>query len=431
MTPKKLITVFEHESLRVTDGRLSQFQLETLQAYHGEKGVPYFSLAHKGIKFNSYVGVLQVGKTAIEVLPKADGINDETHWRDALIGMIKAVGLFKIDAPSYSSLKLKPNSILDLYFELFINQVEYLLHTGLVKKYRKIEGNKDSLKGRIKFNKHITKNIVHKERFYVCNTVYDNHHQLHCILFKAIQLLKRINTNPSLSSRLGSLCLNFPEMPDIKVTESLFSKINFNKKTEKYRTAIDIAQLLLLNFHPDIRRGQNDVLALMFDMNLLWEKFVHASLRKHKSPDATIKAQSTKSFWMHENGRKITIRPDIVIDQNTENCVVLDTKWKNLSGSYPSIEDLRQMYVYMKYYDTKRVALIYPGTDNRHSSGLYFHETDSRLGDSVCSLIPLPVNTNIKSWQYSIHNTVSKWINTHLLQPTETIKFKNKSMESD
>ncbi|MBU1172689.1 MAG: McrC family protein [Proteobacteria bacterium] len=419
MIRKNIITVFEHESLKVTDERLSQSQLESLQAFYGEKGVPYFSLIHKGIKFNSYVGVIQVGQTTIEILPKADGFSDETHWRDALIGMIKAVGLFKINVPTYSSLKLKPNSILDLYFELFINQVEYLLHTGLVKKYRKVEGNKDSLKGRIKFNTHIPKNIVHKERFYVCHSVYDNHHQLHCILFKAIQLLKRINTNPSLSNRLGTLCLNFPEMPDIKVTESLFSKTHFNKKTEKYRTAIDIAQLLLLNFHPDIKRGQNHVLALMFDMNVLWEKFVYVSLRKHKSPDATIKAQNTKSFWKHENGRRINIRPDIVMDQNTENCVVLDTKWKNLSGSYPSIEDLRQMFVYMKYYDTRRVAVIYPGADYLNVSGCYSKESPTEIGDLNCCLISLPVNPDIKLWQRSIHATVSEWKNSGSLQLAE------------
>src|SRR5690606_36361637 len=117
-----------------------------------------------------------------------------------------------------------------------------------------------------------------KERFYVKFSTYDKDHKIHQILFKALKLLNRINTNGVLSSRIGSLLLNFPEVVDIKISESLFDKLQFDRKTERYRIAINIAKLLLLNYHPDIKRGRNDVLALMFDMNVLWEQFVFASL---------------------------------------------------------------------------------------------------------------------------------------------------------
>ena len=410
MTKKNTITVFEHESLRLSDDKLSKGQLESLQAFYGEKGVPYYSLIHKGVKFNSFVGVLQVGPTTIEVLPKADGIDGEDAWRKTLIDMMRSVGLFDIHAPSQSRLSLKTNSILDLYFELFIKHVEYLLHSGLVKKYRKVEGNKTVLKGRLMFGKHMTKNAVHKERFYVCHTTYDNQHQLHCILYKAIHLLKRINSNALLSNRLGSLILDFPEMPDIKITESLFSKLNYNRKTEKYRNAIEIARLLLLNYHPDVRSGQNDVLALMFNMNLLWEKFVYSSLRKHKSSDTEIKSQTKKGFWKPDNGNRSSIKPDIVIHPNNERCVVLDTKWKNLNGKNPSPDDLRQMYVYMKYYNAKKVALVYPGGVNTPISGKYFKESSSDIGENECSIISLAVNQDITKWQQVIHETVSDWL---------------------
>ena len=80
------------------------------------------------------MGVIQVGKTSIEVLPKADKNNDTKTWRKVLIGMLHAVGIFNIYAPSSSNLQLKTNSILDLYFEIFVNEIEYLLHRGLAKK---------------------------------------------------------------------------------------------------------------------------------------------------------------------------------------------------------------------------------------------------------------------------------------------------------
>lgn len=411
--PEKHITVYEHETLRYDRGeqRITETQLEALQVYYGEKGVPYYSLVHHGIKFGSYVGVLQVGNTTIEILPKADKSGDEESWRKVLIGMLRASGVFDIQAPSSSNLHLRANSILDLYFELYIKELEYLLHLGLVKKYRKTEANQTALKGSLQFSKHIQQNLVHKERFFVKYTTYDKDHTIHQILFKAIKLLQRINTNGVLSSRIGSLLLNFPEVADIKVSESLFEKLQFDRKTERYRTATDIAKLLLLNYHPDVKRGRNDVLALMFDMNVLWEQFVYVSLRKHKSEDTTITAQHTRNFWKPDSGSRSSMKPDIVINKDKENCIVLDTKWKNLNGYNPSPEDLRQMYVYMKYYSAKKVALIYPGSETCVKSGKYFTEGTKEIGEAECSVISLNVEKEIKRWQREIALNIEQWIN--------------------
>ena len=98
---------------------------------------------------------------------------------------------------------------MDLYFSLFLKEVEYLYHKGLIKKYRKTESNQTALKGSIQFAKHIQKNLIHKERFYVKHTTYDKEHKLHQILFKALKVLKRINTNNSIHFKSQHLSVCF------------------------------------------------------------------------------------------------------------------------------------------------------------------------------------------------------------------------------
>lgn len=412
------ITVFEHDAIRLGDViegvTVTQGLIDGFEAFYGEKGVPWFSLIHKGVRFNEHVGVIQVGDTLVEVLPKADrrfaGTDEKKQWRDLLIDMIFAAGIFDIHAPSRSSLTLQPNSILDLYFELFISETEYLLHSGLVKKYHRTEGNNTALKGNLLFAKHIQQNLTHQERFYTRYTTYDTEHLLHRILYKSIRLLHRINTIPSLHSRIGNLLLNFPEMPPVHVSDTLFERIVYTRKTQAYKTSVEIARLLLLQYHPDVVRGTNDVLALMFDMNILWERFVYASLRRNKSSGTTVHGQMSAFFWKPAGGYRSKIVADIVINRGKPDCAVIDTKWKTLQNSRPFPEDLKQMYVYHHYYGARRVALVYPGGEFNSKRGCYLESSFGKETDHECSLIFLPVMPDVRDWQKEIYKELAGWI---------------------
>ncbi|PRY84872.1 McrC family protein [Mongoliibacter ruber] len=411
------ITVFEHQSIKLdqefpNNGKFDTDVLKSCQRFYGEKGIPYFDLIHNGIRFKEFVGVIQVGNTLIEVLPKADkkkpSLGDEFKWQRILLGMLKAVHGFDVQTPSSSSLNLKSNTILDLYFELFIIEVEYLLHSGLIKKYRKVNGNVNALKGSLQFGKHIQYNLVHQERFFVKHTVYDVSHTLHYILYKTLHLLKLLNTNSRLHSRIGALLLHFPEMPDIKISEATFEKIILDRKTQRYQKAMQISRLLLLHYHPDLSKGRNHVLALMFDMNELWEQFVAVSLRKQKG--FKVHTQRRKYFWSPSKGPRRTIRPDILIEANDGN-YVLDTKWKLLTDNRPSVEDIRQMYAYHHYFEAEKVALVYPG-ELEDISGKYVEINQSKDSSIECSLIFLPVGEDVKKWQEGIIDRIGEWVGT-------------------
>lgn len=400
---------FEHQSLRLDDDPVL---LKALQSFYGSgKDFPYYSLIHKGVKFCEYVGVIQVGKTVIEVLPKTDKENDQdkVKWQSILISMLKIVNDLDAYASGYSSLKLKSNSILEMYFEIFISEVEYLVRAGMLRKYRSNESNQTALKGRLIFSKQIQKNLVHQERFYTRNTIYDHEHIWHIILYQTIVLIKKLSNSNSLHSRIGQLEFSFAQMPSKPVSAKTFTRLHYNRQTERYKKAIDIAKLLLLNYHPDIQCGRNNVLALMFDMNELWERFVYKSLRKYMSEadGLSINAQKKVPFWETER-QTAPIIPDIVIKSaETQECLVWDTKWKQPKDSKPSSGDLQQMYTYAGILNSEKVALIYPGFGS-DVTGRFLHTKDKE-GRITCSIINIPVEQDISLWQKKIYECFMLW----------------------
>jgi 5-methylcytosine-specific restriction enzyme subunit McrC len=405
------ITVFEHQLVRFDDASpvITETQFRVLEQYYGNgRQCPYFTLVRNGVRFNEHVGVLQFENLLIEVLPKADrlhaGNEEQTTWRGILIEMLRKVKSLEIKSSSASDLSIKPNSILDLYFEMFVAELEFILHRGLIKRYRNKEENCSALQGQLLFAKQIQHNLVHKQRFHVSHTIYDYEHELHKILYKALRLVNRICNNNALKGKIGSLLLNFPEMSDIHVTEATFEKIAYTRKNENYRKVLNIAKIILLNYHPNVSTGRHNVLALMFDMNKLWEKFIYVTLKSDEFLD--VHEQVRRDFWSCESGNSKMIA-DLVIYSNKKP-FVLDTKWKILDEQIPSPEDLRQLFAYLHYYKAAKAALVYPG-NRKELLGRYTKRSVDQK-DEICSVLEISVETCISDWQDQIRKKLKIWI---------------------
>ncbi|PTT10511.1 restriction endonuclease [Flavobacterium sp. HMWF030] len=375
------IQVFEHNTLHY--GRAYKNvpfkekhfnSLVKLNELHDSK---YFTVIHKGLKFKQFVGVIQVDGLTIEILPKIDNNSeDENVWQNVLIEMLRVTKKLKVEKVGQADVSKQNIHLLDIYFEWFLNEVQLLIHQGLIKQYYKETNNVKALKGKLEFSGHISKNLVHKERFYTTHQVYDKDHLVHQILSQALFIVEECSKGNYLYSKCKTVQLDFPEVKTIKANESTFTKISKSRKTAPYETALAIARLIILNYAPSVSSGSERMLALLFDMNSLWEEYVLIRL-KQASKDLTILGQDSKVLW---NG--ITIRPDIVIKKDNEKFII-DTKWKNIDYSKPSTHDLRQMYVYNDYWESTKAMLLYPsnktefkgfkkfeGDDSKHKCGL-------------------------------------------------------------
>ncbi|HSU54152.1 MAG TPA: restriction endonuclease, partial [Candidatus Dormibacteraeota bacterium] len=336
--------VFEHCSLAVGEQGLTPSRFDALVRYNERHGCTLFSVGHRRLHFGSFVGVIQVGQLAIEILPKTEraATADKSKWRNALLHMLRRSGLLEVESAPDADLRLRRSPLLDIYLHSFLTEVERLCHAGLVKRYRITEDNLYKLKGRIIFPKQLRQNLLHRERMFTAHQVYDRDNHFNRILKCALTIVQTIASRDSLAPRAAASLLPFENVVDAKITEKTFGRLRFDRNTERYRKALQLARLIILNYAPDLKGGNEHVMAILFDMNKLFERFILVQLRRAVASNPTcgiqIFGQVSKRFWSTKH-----IRPDILAQFTPDtglHRVILDTKWKVPHNGQPSDEDL-------------------------------------------------------------------------------------------
>ena len=359
-----IIQVYEHDTLHLnqyyktdSDGsvRFGETYFNALLKYNDLHGGKYFAPIYKGIRFKSYVGVIQVDNLVIEILPKIQRTPSTVKWRDVLIEMLRETERLKVNEVGKAFVDKQQIHLLDIYFDWYLTEVEELLHCGLAKQYYQETKNTLALKGKLQFGGHVQRNLVHQERFYNTHQVYWTDHRLHQILRLGLEVVARLSKGSYRYGRCKRVQLHFPEVKEILVDQQLFDQLSYNRKTESYRTAIDLARLIILSYAPNVKAGDENMLTLLFNMNDLWEQYVLTQLI-NCSKEWKVQGQNSKFFWKGKS-----LRPDILLYHTpTEKRFVIDTKWKNYSYDTISSQDLRQIYVYADYWEAVGGMLLYP-----------------------------------------------------------------------
>ncbi len=367
MTVKK---VYEYNHLSVDDD-FTPRHFEQIVKYNEKHGNKYFNIGNKRVYFKNYVGVLQVGNLTIEILPKADkteGDVAKNKWHKALVYMLHICGYLSIDSISQADLQIQRVTLIELFYKVFLTEVETIVHQGLIRKYRYNTDNRNFLKGRLIFNKHIAQNYLHKEKFYTSAQVYDHNNLFNQILFKALKILKLNSKDNHIYSEVCNLLYYFDNVSDINTNDATFANLQFTRNAAKYEKAVTLARMIIQNYSPDIKTGMNNVIGLLFDMNMLYEKVVYKLLKRqevqYQQYQLKLSSQDPKVFW---NSR--TLRPDIigeyVSSSDQKKRFIIDTKWKRPYDGNPADEDLKQMFVYNVHFGSFLSILLYPDCDEQ------------------------------------------------------------------
>jgi len=381
---RKPIRRYEYGRLYIGEEGFTKVHWEAFVKLNVVHEGKYFEVLPKGLRFKQYVGVIQVDDVVVEILPKADkDETDDPKWQGVLLGMLKACGHLKAESHDSANVSRSNLNLLEVYFELYLREIEKLQRLGLIKQYRKNTANVKALKGKLEFAGNIRHNLVHKERFYTTHQVYDVDHQLHQVLAVALNIVGRFTKGTRLSNLCSRVEMSFPEVQKLNVTAALLDKLKLNRKSAHYSYALELARLIILNYSPDIKGGKEKMLSLLFDMNVLWEEYVLVKLRQWNekyNKGYSILGQDITSFIGSH-----TLRPDIILKKNNE-IFVIDTKWKRPYGS-ASVQDLRQMYTYCRFWNAKKAMLLYPGDVSLSSTFKTFTTDD--YSNTKSNIVPI------------------------------------------
>ncbi|MBP3709334.1 MAG: hypothetical protein J6I73_02850 [Treponema sp.] len=115
-----------------------------------EDNSQYFSLVDYGVKFKSWVGILQVGNTYIEVLPKISNQNDskevQNEWRNRLCNMLSVIRTLDIRQTENANQSTYEHFLWEIFYRYYLSLVRDLIKSGLIKTYQHQETNRTALK---------------------------------------------------------------------------------------------------------------------------------------------------------------------------------------------------------------------------------------------------------------------------------------------
>jgi len=336
-----------------------------------EESTPYLKLTSKKgfgkiLQAQNYVGVIQTkDDSTIEILPKiqkqgSDELSvDES--KNILLKMLKTLKKSPFKHFNTAHLKSTKLPLLEILISMFLEELSLLIRKGIKSDYIHREENLHFLKGKLKIGEQIKHNSVHKERFYVEYEEFSSDRVENRLIKTTLEYLyKKSHLNKN-QQKIREFLFVFDEIKVSHTPKEDFKNLKSNREMKAYESVLLYAKTFLLENSFSPYKGSDVAFALLFDMNLLFEFYVGAYLKKR---GFDVKLQD-KGKYLVETPNKFALRPDIVINRGKDNEIVADTKYKNiLSSKDISQADMYQLYAYgTKYEKCSQLYLIYPKND--------------------------------------------------------------------
>lgn len=324
----------------------------------------------EAIQLQNYVGVVELSDgLQVEVLPKIGIAPDAgTDDREVFARMLEELGTdVSFQSFDRTGLTTGRTPLFEVFVAMFLDEAADLVRRGIRSAYVAVESEEKYVRGKIDFSREARKSAA---RAHMTNLVHDEllPDRPENRLVKATLLYLRRSSRDNGNVRCATQLLPaFEGVGRCANVDADLARCVDDRSTRAYGTLIAWCRVFLRGESFAMFKGENVATALLFPMERVFEDYVGRLLRRKAAHDAFIdrvELQATGQ-WLFE-GRRVSLRPDILCKCGNGRRVVLDTKWKRVYGPRDlSVADMHQMYAYGQRYradgeSMQHVILLYP-----------------------------------------------------------------------
>lgn len=338
----------------------------------GADGSGILTLGRTELRAAGTVGVLAAAGSALEILPKIDGL-DQGGIRRQLVHMLAVTHDLDVAAGTLTELDWQREDLLEILIRLFAGMLADALRRGMPRRYVGREDDLALLRGRLDVNRQFTR-LAASPQVLACR--FDELSPdivINRIMKSAVMRLSSLARGPATRRNLQELAFAYADIAAVPVSTLRFDAVVLDRTNARWRHLLALARLLLQGRFQTTSAGSGTGFSLLFAMNDLFEVYIARLLARALSKSGcTIIAQGGRLHCLtdlNSGARRFQTRPDILVKRGNEITVVLDTKWKRLASHIEdpkqgmSQADIYQMMAYGRLYQCDRLLLVYPHHD--------------------------------------------------------------------
>lgn len=339
----------------------------------------------KVIQAKNYVGLIQMKNGfQVQILPKVYSTTIE-ETKKTFLRMLRSMKDFPSKVFNDANLKMDKMNLYEIFINMYVQEVRNLVKKGLLSGYLPVQNNLNYFRGKLVVSDHISKNLVHKERFYVGYEEFDVNRAENRIIKSTLLKLQKLSTSSANKKGIRQLLPHFEMVNSSSNYLKDFSGIVINRHTKDYEMTISWSKVFLLDKSFTTFSGHSTSRALLFPMEKVFEAYVAKNLRRILADLPWEMSTQDKGYYLFDSPKRFALRPDIVITREDQSKIILDTKWKSLinqPGKNYGISqaDMYQVYAYSKKYNTPEIWLLYPVNEEMNGVEVNF---ESLQGDGV------------------------------------------------
>ena len=398
------LVLFEHESIPYcwTEGELAA--VERLNRRAGSPILqPQIRNGRPGWRTTQYVGLVRLGATSFQILPKlyqSSTGEQAVQAREAarhLLYLLAHTQDLGVQDTGLAAILQYPGDWFEGLIALFTTRLSELWQRGPQRAYQPVADELPILKGKWR----IPDQIRRPEQLHRLAVLYDEFtldQPLNRLLRAAVELLWRLARDNANRRRLDILREWMDPVTLVSPTVAAHMALPpLTRLNRHYAPLLNLARLLLHQAAPQLTGGRLDAFAFVFDMNHLFEGFLTQFIQRHHRailPPALTgcrllaQAEGVQHYLARRSDGKhaFLLRPDLVARLGERTPLLVDMKYKRLDPTQTKLgvdpSDFYQMVAYAHRYGCPSVLLLYPQlADMAHPlhHTFYLHDSPTRI----------------------------------------------------